>query len=159
MKKLVNLVINKKPYKVEVEPYWTLLRVLRENLMLTGTKCGCDTGECGACTVLVEGRPVLSCLILAISMDGKEILTIEGLEQNGKLDMLQEIFIKHGAMQCGYCIPGMIMTLKGLFDKKPIPNETEIKEALAENLCRCGTYPKILKAALDYVETRKQCSS
>lgn len=157
MGKLINLIINKKPYKVEVEPNWTLLRVLRENIGLTGTKCGCDTGECGACTVLVEGRPVLSCLILAISMDGKEILTIEGLEQNGELDDIQKIFIKYGAMQCGYCTPGMIMTLKGLFNRKPIPTEKEIKEALAGNLCRCGTYPRILKAILNYVE-RLKCS-
>ncbi len=124
----------------------TLLKFIREELHLTGTKEGCEIGECGACTVLLNGKPVNSCLVLAVELDGKELVTIEGLSKNGELDKLQKAFIKHAAFQCGYCTPGMIMAGKALLDRKPNPTDEDINEALSGNLCRCGAYQEIREA-------------
>ena len=131
--------------------------VLRDELGLTGTKKGCGKGECGACTVIVDGEAILSCLVLAIQTQGKHILTIEGLAQEGKLDVLQDAFVQYGAIQCGYCTPGMIMTARAFLNKNPLPSVEEIKKALSGNLCRCTGYLKIIeavkKASID--ESRK----
>ena len=131
-----------------MEPRRTLLEVLRDNLGLTGAKEGCDTGECGACTVLMEGSPVLSCLILAVESQGKEILTIEGLAKEGHLHPLQQSFIDHGAIQCGFCTPGMILTAKAFLDESSHPGKEELKRAIGGNLCRCTGYVKIIEAIL-----------
>lgn len=146
MKRLINIVVNGEPHEVAVQPEQTLLEVLREELGLTGTKKGCNQGECGACTVLVEGKPVSSCLVLAVSIDGKKISTIEGLSQNGRLHPLQEAFVQHGAIQCGFCTPGMLLAGKYLLENCPLPSEQEIKEAIAGNICRCTGYVKIIEA-------------
>lgn len=146
MKEQVCLTVNGEIYQLEVDHRRTLLEVLRENLGLTGTKQGCDTGECGSCTVIVDGRALLSCLTLAVSCQGKKITTIEGLSRAGELHPLQKAFMEKGAVQCGYCTPGMILSLKALLDENPRPSEEQIKEALAGNLCRCTGYVKILEA-------------
>jgi len=148
MKQQIELKVNGVEREVYVEPWWSLAQVLREELDLTGTKIGCDTGNCGACTVLVDGKAVKSCLLLAVKAKGKEILTIEGLTGNGKLHPLQEAFIEHFAVQCGYCTPGMIMAAKDLLDENPDPTEEEVREALLGNLCRCTGYVKIVEAVL-----------
>lgn len=124
----------------------TLLKFIREELHLTGTKEGCEIGECGACTVLLNGKPVNSCLVLAVELDGKDLVTIEGLSKNGVLDSLQQAFIDHAAFQCGYCTPGMIMASKALLERKPKPDDEDINEALSGNLCRCGAYQEIREA-------------
>ncbi len=124
----------------------TLLKFIREELHLTGTKEGCEIGECGACTVLLNGKPVNSCLVLAVELDGKDLVTIEGLSKNGSLDSLQQAFIDHAAFQCGYCTPGMIMASKALLERKPKPDDEDINEALSGNLCRCGAYQEIREA-------------
>lgn len=124
----------------------TLLKFIREELHLTGTKEGCEIGECGACTVLLDGKPVNSCLVLAVELDGKELTTIEGLSKNGELDQLQHAFIEHAAFQCGYCTPGMIMAGKALLQRKPNPTDKDINDALSGNLCRCGAYQEIREA-------------
>ena len=124
----------------------TLLDFLREDLGLKGTKRGCDSGQCGACTIIMDGKTVNACLILAIQADGKEILTIEGLSSGGRLHPLQEAFVEEGAVQCGFCVPGMILSAKALLDEKKDPSEGEIREALSGNLCRCTGYVKIIKA-------------
>ena len=131
-----------------MEPRRTLLEVLRENLGLTGAKEGCDMGECGTCTVLMEGRPVLSCLLLAVESQGKEIVTIEGLAKGGHLHPLQQSFIDHGAIQCGFCTPGMILTARALLDENPYPKEEDVKRAIGGNLCRCTGYVKIIESIL-----------
>ncbi len=127
----------------------TLLKFIRDELNLTGTKSGCEIGECGACTVLLDGKPVNSCLVLAVELDGKELLTIEGLSKNGELDRLQQAFIDHAAFQCGYCTPGMIMAARSLLERNPNPNDSEINKALSGNLCRCGAYQEIRDAVKD----------
>jgi aerobic carbon-monoxide dehydrogenase small subunit len=124
----------------------TLLSFIRDELHLTGTKSGCEIGECGACTVLLNGRSVNSCLVLAVELDGKNLVTIEGLMENGELDKLQQAFIDHAAFQCGYCTPGMIMSSKALLERKPNPTDEDINEALSGNLCRCGAYQEIREA-------------
>jgi aerobic carbon-monoxide dehydrogenase small subunit len=124
----------------------TLLSFIRDELHLTGTKSGCEIGECGACTVLLNGRSVNSCLVLAVELDGKDLVTIEGLMENGELDKLQQAFIDHAAFQCGYCTPGMIMSSKALLERKPSPTDEDINEALSGNLCRCGAYQEIREA-------------
>ncbi len=146
MKKLIKLKINGDIYELAIEPHRTLLEVLRENLQLTGTKKSCEIGTCGACTVLMNGNPVLSCLILAFEAEGVDITTIEGISEKGSLHPIQESFIKHGAIQCGHCTPGMVMSAKGLLDKNPSPKRDEIKKALAGNFCRCTGYKKIFEA-------------
>ena len=142
----IELKVNQDTYAVAVKPNETLLDVLRDKIGLTGTKKGYDTGQCGACTVLLEGKPVPSCLILAVDAKGKEITTIEGVAVDGRLHPLQEAFIQKGAVQCGYCTPGMILAAKALLDTSPNPTEQEIKEAIAGNLCRCTGYVKIVEA-------------
>ncbi len=146
MKIPIQLLVNGFEYDVLVKPHWTLLHVLREELGLTGTKEGCGKGECGACTVIMDGEAVLSCLILAVRAQERPILTIEGLAREGKLDPIQDAFVKYGAIQCGFCTPGMIMTSKAFFSKNPRPTEDEIKKALSGNLCRCTGYVKIIEA-------------
>lgn len=149
MKRAITLNVNGDEYEVLTEPHWTLLHVLREQIGLTGTKRGCDSGDCGACTVNIDGRPALSCLTLAIECPGKKVLTIEGLAKDGKLNPLQESFVKYGAVQCGFCIPGMIMSAKVLYDRKATPTVDEVKKAIAGNLCRCTGYIKIIEAIVN----------
>ena len=148
LKQLIELKVNGEIHEVVIEPRTTLLQVLREDLGLTGTKQGCDTGDCGACTVLIDGKPTLSCLTLAIEAQGKEILTIEGLAGDGELHPLQQAFIDHFSVQCGYCTPGMILSAKALLDKNPHPTEDEVREAISGNLCRCTGYVKIVEAII-----------
>jgi carbon-monoxide dehydrogenase small subunit len=144
--KELNLTVNGKPYRLSVPPWRTLLEVIREDLGLTGTKEGCGLGECGACTVLVDGKAVNSCLVLATEADGREITTIEGLAQGDKLHPIQQAFVDRGGLQCGFCTPGMIMAAKALLDKNPTPTEEEIKKGIAGNLCRCTGYAKIIES-------------
>lgn len=149
MKHKICFTINGEVKEIEVEPNKTLLKMLREDLDLIGAKEGCGAGECGACTVLVDNEPVNSCLMLAVEVEGKEILTIEGLSDGINLDPIQESFINHNALQCGYCTPGMVMSAKALLNRNPHPTEKDIKEALAGNLCRCTGYQRIIDAVLD----------
>jgi aerobic carbon-monoxide dehydrogenase small subunit len=147
MKREMQFTLNGEAVKVEVEPTWTLLYLLRDVLELTGTKLGCGYGECGACTVIVDGQAVNSCLFPVIEADGRRVTTIEGLIQaDGQLHYLQKAFIDNGAVQCGFCTPGMIMSAKALLDEKENPTEEEIKEGIAGNLCRCTGYIKIIEA-------------
>jgi len=142
----IELEVNKIRYKKTIRASMTLLDFLREDLGLKGTKRGCDSGQCGACTIIMDGKTVNACLILAIQADGKEILTIEGLSSGGRLHPLQEAFVEEGAVQCGFCVPGMILSAKALLDEKKDPSGEEIREALSGNLCRCTGYVKIIKA-------------
>jgi isoquinoline 1-oxidoreductase subunit alpha len=142
----MELLVNQKRLRLVVDGGRMLLWVLRDELELTGTKYGCGEGQCGACTVLIEGAPVRSCLTRVSTVAGKEITTIEGLEKNGKLHPVQEAFIQADAMQCGYCTPGMILSSVALLRKTPQPGEPEIRRALEGNICRCGTYPRIIAA-------------
>ncbi len=150
----MNLIVNGKSIELtvghEVMPWHTLAQTLRETLGLTGTKIGCNNGECGACTVIMNGKAILSCSTLTVECDGKEITTIEGLGDplNGKLHPLQEAFIEHDGLQCGFCTPGMIMQAKVLLDKTPNPTEEQVREGLSGNLCRCGSYKKIVESVL-----------
>jgi carbon-monoxide dehydrogenase small subunit len=145
--------INGVVHEGEINVRRTLLEALRETFGLMGTKKGCNEGECGACTVLLEGKPVLSCLTLAVEAQGKKIATVEGLAANGELHPLQKSFIEHGALQCGFCTPGMLMAAKGLLDENPRPSEDEVRQAIAGNLCRCTGYDKIVKAILAVADT------
>jgi carbon-monoxide dehydrogenase small subunit len=142
----VAFVLNGRPVEVSVAPHTLLVDGLRDQLGLTGTKLGCGTGECGACTVLLDGRPVNSCLVLAVRVAGRQVVTIEGMAKDGKLHPLQKAFMDHGAVQCGYCTPGMILSAKALLEACPTPSETEIREGMAGNLCRCTGYAKIVQA-------------
>jgi carbon-monoxide dehydrogenase small subunit len=146
MKLPISLRVNGQAHSIEVHAHHTLLEVLRDQLTLTGTKECCAEGECGACTVLMNGRAVNACLVLAAETDGEEVVTIEGLAANGRLDPLQSAFLEKGAVQCGFCIPGMIMAAKYLLSENPHPSVAEIKVGLAGNLCRCGGYSKIVDA-------------
>ena len=148
MKVPICFTVNGELRELMVEPYRTLLDVLRDDLEVTGVKKGCDSGHCGACTVIMEGRAVNSCLVLAVDARDKEILTVEGLMEGGKLHPLQAAFLEKGAFQCGYCTPGMLMAAKALLDDNPNPTEGEIKEGLMGNLCRCTGYGRIVQAAL-----------
>lgn len=148
MKRRIELRINGEIYELEVEPRSTLLKVIREILGLTGTKCGCERGECGSCTVLMNGLPVNSCLVLAVEAEGSDILTIEGLSKDGTLHILQKNFVEYGAIQCGFCTPGMIMTAKALLDTNHRPTEEEVRQYIAGNFCRCTGYDKIVKSIL-----------
>lgn len=150
----IKLIVNGRPVELsvgyQVMAWHTLVFTLRETLGLTGTKDGCNNGECGSCTVIINGKPVLSCSILTIECDGKEVTTIEGLRhpETGELHPLQKAFIEHDGMQCGFCTPGMIMHAKALLDRTPNPTEQQVKEALSGNLCRCGSYQKIVESVL-----------
>ena len=152
----VKLTVNGREQEVLVEPRRTLLDVLRKDLGLRGTKKGCDEGTCGACTVLVDGRPVYSCMALAIEYEGKSIETVEGLETEGKLHPIQQAFIEEDGFQCGFCTPGQVLAAKALLDKNSHPTLEQVKDAMAGNLCRCGAYPKILKATLHAAERLRQ---
>src|ERR1051326_5674830 len=138
--------VNGVPVDTLTDSYKTLLEVLREDLQLTGTKHGCELGECGACAVLLDGVPVLSCLVLGVECDGRDVTTVEGLATGGRLHPLQEAFADHGAAQCGYCTPGILVTAKALLDTDPHPTRERIKEALSGNLCRCTGYLQIFEA-------------
>ncbi len=147
MKLPISLKVNGMQQDVLIEPWWTLARVLREELNLTGVKIGCETGDCGVCTVLVNGEAVKSCLMLAVKADGKEVLTIEGLSgDDGDLHPIQQAFVEHYAVQCGFCTSGMVLTAKALLDENPSPSEEEIKLAMSGNLCRCTGYVRIVAA-------------
>ncbi len=148
MKKTIHITVNHQPFDLEVEPNQTLLEVIREKLCLPGTKAGCLVGDCGACTVLVDGKPVNACLLLAVQADGKQVTTIEGVEIPQGLHPLQTAFVERGAIQCGYCTPGMILSAKSLLDRNPRADETEIRKAISGNLCRCTGYQKIVEAIL-----------
>jgi aerobic-type carbon monoxide dehydrogenase small subunit (CoxS/CutS family) len=145
---LIQLTVNEKLYRVKVKSHWTLLDVLRKEIGLTGSKRACDRGSCGACTVIMDGKSVYSCSRLAIEADGRKILTIEGLAEGQKLHPIQEAFVEHDGMQCGFCTSGQIMSTKALLDKNPRPNAEQIKEGLSGNICRCSAYPKILQSAI-----------
>ncbi len=144
----IKLKVNGLEYIVEIEPWRTLVEVLRDTLGLTGTKKSCNEGECGACTVLMDGKPVASCLVLAMDAQGKEITTIEGLSDGDKLHTIQEAFLKYGAIQCGFCTPGMVISAKALLDRNPKPTVTEVRKAISGNLCRCTGYQHIVDAII-----------
>ena len=157
----IRITLNGEPVDVSFAPYKTLLEVLREDLNHNGTKHGCELGECGACAVLLDGEPVLSCLVLALECDGRNVVTIEGLASDGELHPLQEAFAKLGGSQCGYCTPGMIVTAKALLDRTPNPSHYQIREALSGNLCRCTGYLQIfdsVEAAILEIGKRKSSS-
>ncbi|NMB41281.1 MAG: (2Fe-2S)-binding protein [Firmicutes bacterium] len=153
---LVTLNVNGDSYTRVVKANTTLVNVLRYDLNLTGTKRGCELGDCGSCTVLLGGKPVNSCLILAVEADGHEITTIEGLAQSEELDAVQESFVENAAVQCGYCTSGMIMSAKALLNRNPDPTEKEVREAIAGNLCRCTGYVNIVKAVLAAAKKQKR---
>ena len=146
MKKLITLTVNGKKYEVAIAPNKTLTQVLRDELDLLGTKEGCGIGDCGACTVILNGRAVNSCLVLAVQVNGSEITTIEGVANGPTLHPIQQAFVDHGAIQCGFCTPGMVLSAKNLLDKNPHPTELDVREALSGNLCRCTGYQKIVEA-------------
>jgi carbon-monoxide dehydrogenase small subunit len=146
LKRLIELLVNNEAYEVAVEPQTTLLEALRDHLDLTGTKQACGTGECGSCTVLVGGKPILSCLALAVDYQNQSILTIEGLSEGEELTSVQQAFLEYGAIQCGFCTPGMVLSITALLQENSSPSELEIKKALEGHLCRCTGYNKILKA-------------
>lgn len=154
-KTTIALKVNNVEYNVIIGPRDTLLEVLRQKLFLTGAKEACGTGECGSCTVLMDGKPVLACLTLAIEAKGKKIVTIEGLSEDGKLSPLQQAFINHGAVQCGFCTPGMILSATALLNDNPSPTREEIMKALEGNLCRCTGYNKIIEAVESVKEREK----
>jgi carbon-monoxide dehydrogenase small subunit len=142
----ITVTVNGSVERLDVPSSMTLLQMLREKLALSGTKNGCEAGECGACTVLVDGEPINSCLMLAVEADGCEVTTVEGLAPDGQLSPLQEAFVEHNAVQCGYCTPGMLLTATALLRRNPHPSELEIKQALVGNLCRCTGYVRIIDA-------------
>ena len=146
MKQLIQLTVNGETHDLVVTPTRTLLDVIRDNLGLTGTKRGCDLGACGACAVLLDGRPVNACLVLAVEAAGQEIVTIEAIASGGKLHPVQEAFVQQGAVQCGFCAPGLVVTVKALLDERPNASESEIREAISGNICRCTGYVKVLDA-------------
>ncbi|UCG63386.1 MAG: (2Fe-2S)-binding protein [Deltaproteobacteria bacterium] len=144
--KQIKITVNSKTHELHVKPWATLLEVIRDELGLTGTKEGCGLGECGACTVIMDGRTVNSCLVLAPEADGKEIITIEALAQGDKLHPIQEAFLERGGLQCGFCTPGIIMSTKALLDENPNPTDEEIRRGIAGNFCRCTGYTKIFES-------------
>ena len=151
-KQTIHIKINGQPQEVAVEPHWTLLETVREQLSLTGSKEGCGTGDCGACSMIVDGRLITSCLMLAPEAEGSEVLTIEGLARNGELHPVQQSFIDAGGVQCGFCTPGMIMATKALLDRNSRPTLEDVRLGLAGNLCRCTGYAKIYEAVLAAAE-------
>ncbi len=147
MKKILHFILNGEPVEMEIEPHLTLLQVLRDRLEMTGTKEGCGMGECGACTVLLDGKSVNSCIYPALEVEGRNVTTIEGLmNSRGNLHPIQKAFIEHGAIQCGFCTPGMILSAKALLDENPHPTEEEIRNGIAGNICRCTGYLQIIQA-------------
>ncbi len=152
----ITLTINGEYEQVDVPGHLTLLQMLREKLALTGTKNGCNAGECGACTVLLNGEPVNSCMILAVECDGAQVVTVEGLAQDGVLDPIQDAIIKHGGVQCGFCTPGILISSKALLKRVPNPSEDEIREALVGNLCRCTGYLRIIDAVKDAAKRQRE---
>ena len=156
MKTIVDFTVNGELHEFAVEPNLLLIEILRDKLGLTGTKHSCGVGNCGACTVLVDGEPVLACMTLAMAVRGRQILTIEGLATNGVMHPLQEAFVTHGAIQCGYCTPGMVLTAKALLDRNPDPTEGEVRHALSGNICRCTGYVKIVEAVLAAAEDMRK---
>lgn len=155
-KQIIKLMVNSQPHELLTEPNTTLVDVLRDELDLSGTKCNCRAGDCGACTVLIDGTPVLSCLTLAVTAQDKNILTIEGLADGTRLHPIQQAFVDYGAIQCGFCTPGMILTAKALLDENPNPTSEEVKLALSGNLCLCTGYVKIVDAVLAAAETLRK---
>lgn len=155
-KEIAKFTVNGRTYEVPIESHETLIEVIRDKLDLTGTKYSCGAGECGSCTVLIEGKPVLSCLTLAATAKDKNILTIEGLAEKNTLHPIQKAFIENGAVQCGYCTPGMVLSAKSLLDENPFPTKEKVEVALAGNLCRCTGYIKIIRAVLTASETIKK---
>jgi len=149
----IRVTINGKLHQLSIRPNLTLLDLLREELGLTGTKCGCEVGECGACTILLNGQAVNSCLVLAPQVDGQEIVTVEGLAGGNHLTALQESFLDHDAVHCGFCTPGMLMSAKALLDVSPEPTELEVRTAIAGNLCRCSGYQQIVDAIKEVKKT------
>jgi len=149
----LTITVNHVIYTINIEPNLTLVEVLRDTLGLVGTKKSCNEGECGACTVLMEGKPVASCLVLAMDAQNKEITTIEGLAEGEKLHPLQEAFVKHGGIQCGFCTPGMIMSAKALLDEKPDPTPLQVRTAISGNLCRCTGYQQIVDSVMAAAKT------
>jgi carbon-monoxide dehydrogenase small subunit len=158
-KRVVSSTINGRQAEFLCEPRHTLLEALRDTLDLTGTKEGCSNGNCGACTVLMDGEPVVSCLVLAVEAEGAEITTIEGIAPEAGLDPIQQAFLENAALQCGICTPGFIVSAKALLDRNPDPSENEIRFALAGNLCRCTGYDKIVRAVLDAARRRKSAAA
>jgi len=152
VKEAIKLNVNGDDHELLISPNSTLLEILREKLGLTGTKQGCDSGACGACTVLVDGESHLSCIMLAVDAIGKEIITIEGIQENGGLDPLQKAFVNKGGLQCGFCTPGMILTARSILNEEPHPSEETIKRKMAGNLCRCTGYKKIVEAVMTVSE-------
>ncbi len=151
---LIALTVNGDPHTRVVKANQTLTNLLRDELDLTGTKKGCELGDCGSCTVLLDGQPVDSCMVLAVEADGREVTTIEGVAENGRLDALQESFVNHGAVQCGFCTPGMILSAKALLTRNPHPTEAEVRGAIGGNLCRCTGYVHIVEAVRAVAEGR-----
>ncbi len=149
IRKRITLTVNGKKVERDIESRMTLAEFLREELELTGTKVGCNRGECGSCTVILDGDPVLSCTVLGVEASGSEVLTIEGLAPEGRLHPIQEAFVEQDALQCGYCTPGMIMSIKALLDKNPNPTEDDVRKSIDGNFCRCGSYPNIIKATIE----------
>jgi xanthine dehydrogenase YagT iron-sulfur-binding subunit len=151
----VSLWVNGRRRRLHVEPRWSLLYVLREKMGLTGTKAGCERGECGACTVLIDGHPRYSCLTLAVEAEGREITTLEGLMEGEELGPVQKAFVEHDAFQCGYCTPGQVMAAEGLLRSNPNPSLEEIRLGMSGNLCRCGVYPNIFRAVWRAAELKR----
>lgn len=154
----VKLHVNGQEHTVIIEPRYTLAETLRENLGLTGTKVVCDRGSCSACTIWLDGTPALACMTLAIDVAGQKITTIEGLSHGDHMHPVQAAFVKHDAMQCGFCTPGMVMSCAALLERNPDPQLADVKHAVSGNLCRCGTYPKVFAATLDVARQRKQAA-
>ena len=154
----LNLTVNREPHDLQVEPRWTLLHVLREVLELTGAKTGCDRGECGACTVLLDGVPVYSCMLLALQAQGSSLVTIEGLGAPDHLHPVQEAFVQEDGAQCGFCTPGFILSTVALLEKDPYPTDEAVRQALAGNLCRCNAYGRILAAVQEAARLRREGS-
>ncbi|MCH2670515.1 MAG: (2Fe-2S)-binding protein [Gammaproteobacteria bacterium] len=152
-KTTITITVNGSLHQIEVEDRWTLIELLRDHLELTGSKIGCNRGECGSCTVLVDGEPVYSCSTLAVWADGQDVLTVEGLEKDGQLSVLQQAFMEHNAPQCGFCTSGQLMSATALLEENPEPTVDEVRHALAGNLCRCSNYNAIVEAVMDASRT------
>lgn len=155
MKQNIDFILNGEKRSVDLESNQTLLEMLREKLGIKSPKCGCDRGDCGSCTVMIDGRTVRSCLVLAVEVDSREVKTLEGLMTGGELTALQKNFLAHNSFQCGFCTPGVILSVSELLEKTPNPNQDEIKEALSGNLCRCTGYIPIIEAIVDHTKQEK----